>query len=136
MNHELHELHEQSKEQKIIHKELSYEIVGAALEVHKNLGPGFTENIYEEAFCRELRLRGIPFQRQMPVEIGYKGETIGKYQLDLLVDDKVVVELKAISQMIEQFEYQLYAYLKATKKRVGVLINFGKRSLEHKRIVN
>ena len=133
MDHELHELHEGKK---ILFKELSYEIVAAALEVHRHLGPGFTENIYEEAFCRELHSRGIPFQRQVPVEIDYKGETVGKYQLDLLIDDKIVVELKAIAQSLEHFEYQLHAYLKATGKKLGLLLNFGKKSLEQTRIAN
>ena len=136
MNHELHELHEKRNGKRIIFKELSYEIVAAAMEVHKHLGPGYTENIYETAFCRELNLRNIPFQNQVPVDIHYKGEGIGKYQLDLLIDDKIIVELKAISQMVDTFEYQLHAYLKATRKRLGLLINFGKKSLEYKRIAN
>ena len=130
------ELHEQENEKKIVYKELSYEIIAAALEVHKNLGPGFTENIYEEALCVELRSRNISFQRQFSVGIQYKGEKVGKYQLDLVVQDKVVVELKAVSDMIENFEYQLHAYLKATRKKLGILINFGKKSLEYKRIAN
>ncbi|GAB4343669.1 MAG: hypothetical protein Kow0099_22340 [Candidatus Abyssubacteria bacterium] len=83
MNHELHELHEERERSKIIHKELSYQIVGVALEVHKHLGPGFTENIYEEAFCRELASLEIPFQRQLTVPVSYKGQEVGKYQLDL-----------------------------------------------------
>ena len=134
MNRELRELHEQDKEKKIIYKELSYEIVAAALEVHKNLGPGFTEKIYEEAFCKELRLRSISFQRQFGLTVCYKGEEIGKYQLDLLIDDKIVVEIKAVSQMVDHFEYQVHAYLKAAKKKLGLLINFGKKSLEFKRV--
>lgn len=127
---------EQLEQKKLVFKELSFEIIAAALEVHRELGPGFTENIYEAAFCRELAMRGIMFSRQLPIEIKYKGEDIGKYQLDLLVDDRVVVELKAISQMPEQFESQLHAYLKATGKKLGILINFGRKSLEHKRLVH
>jgi GxxExxY protein len=125
---------EQDKEKKILYKELSYDIVAAALEVHKNLGPGFTENIYEEALCRELSSRGIAFQRQLSVDIQYKGEDIGRYQLDLLIDNRVVVELKAVTQMPDHFEYRLHAYLKATGKKLGILLNFGKKSLEYKRI--
>jgi GxxExxY protein len=128
------ELQERGQEEKIIFKELSYEIVAAALEVHKNLGPGFTENIYEAAFCRELSSRGVAFQRQLSVVIQYKGENIGRYQLDLLIDEKVVVELKAVSQIADHFEHQLHAYLKATGKKLGILLNFGKKSLEYKRI--
>ena len=127
-------MNQQKQGKEIIHKELSYEIVAAALEVHKNLGPGFTETIYEEAFCKELRLRGISFQRQFGVTVWYKEEEIGRYQLDLLIDDKIVVEIKAVSQMVDHFEYQVHAYLKAAKKRLGLLVNFGKKSLELKRI--
>ena len=134
-DHELHELHQPSREKGIIYKELSYEIVAAAMEVHRNLGPGFTENIYEEAFCRELSLAEIAFERQVAVSVYYEDSEIGKYHLDLLVDGKVIVELKAVSQMIDSFEYQLHAYLRATKKKLGLLFNFGKKSLEYKRIV-
>jgi GxxExxY protein len=131
-----HKLYEEGPGERILYKDLSYKIVGAALEVHRELGPGFTENIYEETLCKELGKRGILLQRQVSVDVRYKGEDVGRYQLDLIINDEVVVELKAISQMVDHFEYQLYAYLKATKKKLGLLINFGKKSLEYKRIVN
>ena len=135
-NHELHELHEGENNRKIVHKELSYKIVAAALEVHNGLGPGFTENIYEEALCIELRSRGIVFERQIAINIFYKGEKAGQYRLDLVVENDIIVEIKAVSEMFERFEYQIYSYLKATSKKLGLLINFGRKSLDHKRIVN
>ena len=105
------------------------------MEVHKYLGPGFTENIYEEALCREFELRNIPFERQALIDVAYKGHPVGNYRLDLSVDKKIIVELKAVSQMPEDFEHKLHSYLKATKLKLGLLINFGKKSLEYKRIV-
>ena len=126
---------EKIRGREIIHKELPFEIIAAAIEVHKELGPGFTENIYEEAFCRELELRNIPFERQAFIEIAYKGHSVGSYKLDLSVEKKVVVELKAVSQMPDDFEYKLHSYLKATRMKLGLLINFGKKSLEYRRIV-
>jgi len=126
---------EGAKTVQIVHKELSFEIISAAMEVHKYLGPGFTENIYEEAICRESEIRNIPFERQALIDVAYKGYPVGNYRLDLAVDKKIVVELKAVSQMPEDFEYKLHSYLKATKLKLGLLINFGKKSLEYKRIV-
>ena len=125
---------EEKHDNKIIYKELSYEIVAAALEVHKSLGPGFTENIYEEALCRELHSRGIAFQRQFSVVVQYKGEDVGRYQLDMVVDGKIVIELKAASQVLDQFEHQLHTYLKASGKKLGILFNFGAKSLDYRRI--
>jgi len=100
--------------------------IGAAIEVHRELGPGLIESIYEECFCRELELRGIDFERQRPVDVVYKGVKIeSALRPDLIVEEKVVVELKAAEHNIKLFEAQLMTYLKLTKKRVGLLINFG-----------
>jgi len=79
--------------------ELAHAVIGAAIEVHRILGPGFLEAIYEQALCVELRLRGIPLERQKPTKVEYKGEYVGEVRLDLLVDDRLVVELKAVREM-------------------------------------
>lgn len=106
----------------------------AVFEVHNTLGPGFTENIYEEASSKELNLRGIDFESQKTIKIYYKGEKIGEYKLDMVVKGKVILELKAVSELNELFESQLISYLKATKMKLGILINFGSKRVSYKRI--
>jgi GxxExxY protein len=120
----------------IIYKELSYVIIEACMEVHKVLGPGYTEKIYEEALIREFKKRNLAFERQKLIEIPYKGEKIGEYRLDIVVDSKIILELKAVSDINSTFEAQLFSYLKATGFKLGILLNFGKKKLEFKRIVN
>ncbi|MCK4908968.1 MAG: GxxExxY protein [Planctomycetes bacterium] len=120
----------------IIHKELSYKIIEASFEVHNTLGPGFTENIYEEALCRELKSRGLNYERQKVIDVLYKGEKIGVYRLDLIVENKVLLELKAISELPDVFKAQVLSYLKATGLKLGILVNFGKKKVEYDRIVN
>ena len=117
----------------ILYKELSYAIVGAAMEVHRVLGPGFLEAVYEEALCIEFSTRDIPFARQKRLHVSYKGQIVGDYVADLVVDEKVIVELKALKALTNVHEAQLINYLKATDVRVGLLINFGASSLEHER---
>jgi GxxExxY protein len=120
----------------IVYKELSYTIIEACMEVHKILGPGFTEKIYEEAVIREIAKRSIAFERQKLKEVFYKGDKIGEYRLDIVVDNKIILELKAVSDMNSTFEAQLFSYLKATNMKLGILLNFGKKKLEFRRIVN
>ena len=123
------------KSEKYLHKELTEKIIGAAIEVHKTLGPGFLESTYETAFAHELQLRGLSFVRQEGINIPYKGITAGRQRLDFLVEDKVIVELKVTGEINELHQAQLLAYLKATNKRVGLLINFAKVKTEIKRII-
>ena len=105
--------------------ELSRKIIGAAIEVHRHLGPGLLENAYEECLCRELDLRGIPFQRQHPVDIEYKGVTIhAAYRIDVLVTDLVVIELKSVEKLEPIHDAQLLTYLRLYKRWLGLLINF------------
>ncbi len=111
-------------------RELTEQIIKAALEVHTRLGPGFLESIYEEALAHEFRLRGIPFERQVPVPIFYKGKQVGEHRLDFLVGGKVVVELKCVESFSPAHIAQLISYLRATGLRVGLLINF---QVEHLR---
>ncbi len=120
-------------EQEFLYKDLTYGIIGAAMEVHRILGPGFLESVYEEALAHEFDLRGIPSQRQAKLAVRYKDIVAGEFRADFLVDGKVVVELKAIKALTEGDEAQLLNYLKGTGYRVGLLLNFGAGSLEYKR---
>ena len=121
-------------EEKWLYKDLTQGIIGAAMEVHRELGSGFLEYVYEEALCYELNLREISFERQKELDIYYKDLLIPrKYKPDLIVENNVIVELKATLGLTEIEEAQLLNYLKATKMRVGLLLNFGKTSLDVKR---
>jgi GxxExxY protein len=100
-------------------------IIGAAIEVHRELGPGLLESAYEECFCHELHLRSLNFQRQVELPVIYKGLKLDcGYRMDVLVENAVVVELKAIEQIMPIHQAQLLTYLKLTAKKVGLLINF------------
>ena len=114
----------------------TYNIIGAALEVHKELGCGFLEAVYQEALGREFTNQAIPFKAQSIIQIEYKGKPLKKtYEPDFICYDEVIVEIKAISNLSGIDEAQIINYLKATKLKVGLLLNFGTRSLEHKRLV-
>ena len=105
--------------------QLTREIIGAAIEVHSALGPGLLESAYEQCMCRELSLRTIPFQRQVPLPLEYKGVRLDcGYQLDLLVAESIVVELKSVEALMPIHEAQLLTYLKLGGWNVGLLINF------------
>ncbi|MDO8301663.1 MAG: GxxExxY protein [Sedimentisphaerales bacterium] len=110
-------------------------IIGAAMEVHRELGCGFLESVYEAALSIELELRKIPYQRQKNFDILYKGRPAKNFVCDLVVHDLVVVELKALKEITAIEEAQLLNYLKVTNFRVGLLLNFGAKSLEVKRRV-
>ncbi len=101
-----------------------HEVIGSALEVHRALGPGFLESVYDQALSVELMGRSIPFRRQVPIAVNYKGQVVGKGQVDLLIRDRVVVELKAVEALAPIHAVQLRSYLKATRLRLGLLINF------------
>jgi len=114
---------------------LTHEIIGAAMEVHKCLGPGFLESIYKQALLHELRLKGIGASSEVEVAVQYKNCVVGKHRLDFLVDGKVVVELKAIAGIAPVHLAQTLSYLKATGAGVGLVINFGEPSLRWKRLL-
>ncbi|WP_246560395.1 GxxExxY protein [Geobacter grbiciae] len=116
-------------------EDLSREIIGAGIEVHKTLGPGFLESVYEEAFKLELGRREIPSEAQKQILIEYLGNVVGTHRLDLLVDSQVVVELKAVKDLNDAHFAQLRSYLKATGLKLGLLMNFSKSTLEVKRVV-
>ena len=104
---------------------LGEQIVGALIEVHRHLGPGLLESAYEMAFCHELTLRGISFQRQLPVPVEYKGVKLdAAFRLDVLVAGTIIVELKAVSEIAPVFEAQIISHLKLLNKPVGYLANF------------
>ena len=104
---------------------LTEKVIGAAIEVHRHLGPGLLESIYEQALCVELGLRRIPFERQVEVDVIYKGHVIKGQRVDLLVDGQVIVELKAVSRLPDIVTAQVLSYLKATSLKRALLINFG-----------
>ena len=117
----------------LLYKDLTYAIIGAAMEVHRVLGSGFLESVYEEALAHEFDLRGISYDRQAQLAVRYKDIVAGEFRADFLIEGKVVVELKAIKALSSVEEAQLLNYLKGTGYRVGLLLNFGGSSLEHKR---
>ena len=119
----------------ILFKELSFRIIGAAMEVHSVLGPGFLESIYQAALEKELTLRGIPFDHQVELPVSYKGDLVGVYKADLIVDGKVIIEIKGISKLNASHQAQALHYLAATGLELAILINFGAGSLDYRRVV-
>jgi len=109
--------------------DVTEKIIGAAIEVHRLLGPGLLESIYEQALCHELVTRGIGFERQVPIDVIYKDLRIGGQRLDLLVEGQVVVEIKSLSSLPDVAEAQMLSYLKAANLKRGLLINFGAKLL-------
>lgn len=99
--------------------------------MHRHLGPGLLEHTYEEALCIELQLQGLNYQRQLAVPLTYKSRSIGEYRVDLLVEETVIVEIKSVERYDPVFEAQVLTYLKATGKKVGLLINFNSRLLKN-----
>jgi GxxExxY protein len=122
--------------EQVIYPELSYTLMKIAFEIHNMLGPGFTENIYQAAFVHELKSQQIIFDQQKPIQVIYKGIVLGDYRLDLLVEQKVIVELKAVSALNGLFKEQVLSYLKASGYHLGLLLNFGSKRLEHVRIIH
>lgn len=121
------------------YNELTEAVIGAAIEVHRHLGPGLLEKVYEEALCHELSVRGIPFKRQVLVPIVYKGVKLSTpYRCDLWVADMIIVENKSTSGFTPIDMAQLLGYLKLTDQRLGLLINFNVKFLKHgvKRVAN
>jgi len=105
------------------------EIVDSGLRIHKSLGPGFFEKIYRNAFCIELRSRGIPFECEKEFVIHYRNEPVGKQHMDLIVEESVIVEIKAVDALAKVHEQQILSYLRSTKIRAGMLMNFGGATL-------
>lgn len=123
-----------SRKKELPDKDLTASIIGAAIAVHRALGPGFLESIYEEALCIELTERGIPFERQRSIGLTYKGQPIGEHRLDLLVAGRVVVELKAIKDLEPVHFSVVRSYMKAMRVDAGLLLNFAAMPLTVKRV--
>jgi GxxExxY protein len=115
--------------------DLTYKVRGAIFEVNSILGHGFLEKVYEKALMVELRLRGIKAESQVPVEVIYKGEEVGEYVADIVVEGQIILELKAIDTLQKVHEAQLLNYLKATEYKLGLLVNFKHPKAEIKRFV-
>ena len=119
-----------------LYQDETYKIIGAAIEVHKVLGCGFLEAVYQEALEKEFILQNIPFSREIVLPIYYKGQLLQKtYIADFVCFEKIIVELKSLSVLSSEHQAQVLNYLKATSYKIGLLINFGKRSLEYKRVI-
>jgi GxxExxY protein len=112
------------------HKDITGEIISCAIEVHSKLGPGLLESIYEEALAFEFELRNISCERQKEIFLKYKGRTMGKHRIDFLVENEVIVELKAVDVIHSIYKAQLLTYLRAMDKRVGLLLNFNVEKLK------
>ena len=118
-----------------LHKELTEQVIGCSFKVHKELGAGFLEKVYQNALAVELRESGIPFNQECPLAVYYRNQLVGEYVPDFIVDEKVIVELKAVSDLSVPHEVQLVNYLKGTGLRVGLLINFGKSVAVKRRVL-
>ncbi len=113
--------------------ELSGRVIGAAMKVHATLGPGFSEAVYQNAMALEMSVDGIPFEREVKLEVRYRGELVGQYRADLLVDRSLILELKAVQAILPEHEVQVVNYLTATGLERALLLNFGARSLQVKK---
>jgi len=111
---------------KLLHKELSEKILKIFFDVYNELGYGFLEKVYQNSLSLELRTRGLRVEVQKQIKVYYKGYEVGEYYADLLVNDLIILELKAAECMVKEFEYQLINYLRGTNIEVGILLNFGK----------
>jgi len=116
--------------------DLSHHIIGIAVDIHKKLGPGFQEKIYEEALLKELNKAGIGYEKQKAVRVDYEGQGLGNQRIDLLVDEEIILEIKACKKIVPLFRDQVISYLKTTNKKLGLILNFGRSRLEIKRVVN
>ena len=117
-----------------LYQELTEKIIGVAIAMHRELGPGFLESIYEEAFSMELRRQKIYFERQVPVNIGYRDRVIGSHRLDLIIEHKVVVELKAIKEIEDVHVAIALSYLKAADLKIALILNFARATVGVRRV--
>ena len=122
-------------EEKILYKELSYKIVGFAMQVHTELGYGFLEKVYENSLMVLLRENKIKAEQQIPIQVKFHDQIVGEYIADVLVEDCIIPESKAQERLIEVHRSQTLNYLKATGLKLAILLNFGKHKLEHERLV-
>jgi GxxExxY protein len=124
-----------TNETNIIYPNLSYQITGAVFEVHKKLGPGFLESVYQKALIQELSGRGMNVETEKVVDLKYKDKKIGTHRLDLVIEHRVVVELKTVESFSIHHKAQLTSYLKASGYKLGILVNFSKAKVEYRRVL-
>ena len=120
---------------KIIYRDPSYKVVGLAMEVHRKLGAGFLEKVYENSLMVLLRREAIAARQQFPVRVHFEGEDVGFYKADIVVDGKIVLEVKTVEGLIDEHRAQALNYLRATDLRLAILLNFGKEKLRYERLV-
>ena len=121
--------------EKLLFKDLAYKIVGLAMQVHNELGHGFLEKVYENAMMILFRKEGMNALQQVPITVRFLNETVGDYFADILVDDKIILELKSIEKITDVHRAQALNYLKATGMQLAIVLNFGKEKLEYQRLV-
>ncbi len=124
-----------TNEDEILYKDLSYRIVGLAMKVHSKLGYGFLEKVYENGLMVLFGREGIEAKQQVPITVYFEEEVVGNYYADILVEDKVILEIKSVENIIDAHIAQTLNYLKATGLRLAIILNFSKEKLEYKRIV-
>ena len=124
-----------TNENEILYKNLPYKIVGCAMRVHSKLGYGFLEKVYENALMVLFRREGIEAKQQVPITVYFEEEVVGNYYADILVEDKVILEIKSVENIIDAHIAQTLNYLKATGLRLAIILNFSKEKLKYKRIV-
>jgi len=112
------------------HKDITEKIISCGIEVHSRLGPGLLERVYEEALAHEFDIRGIKYERQKEIRLEYKGKVIGEHRIDFLVEDEVILDLKATEGLSKVYFAQVLTYIRAMKKRIGLLINFNVERLK------
>lgn len=124
-----------TNEPNIVYPELSYQIMGVMFEVHKTLGPGFLESVYEKALIEEFSNRGLKVETEKAINVMYKNRKIGIHRLDLVIEDKVVIEIKTVEGFSIHHTAQLTSYLKASGYKLGILVNFSKSKVEYRRVI-
>jgi len=117
------------------YKEITEKIIGCAYKVYNTLGFGFLESVYENSLMLELKKAGFDAKQQFPIDVYYDNQSVGVFKADIIVDDLIILELKSVRNIVKEFEVQLVNYLTATKKDVGLILNFGPQKVEVKRKV-
>lgn len=118
-----------------LYKDLSYKVIGLAMELHKRLGSGFLEKVYENSLMLLFERDNIKAEQQFPVNVIFENQVVGNYVADIVIEDKIILELKAVDSLNDIHKAQLINYLKASGYRIGILLNFGGKSLEYKRFI-